>query len=994
MQRPLSSGRRRSPWPLAFVVAGTITCGGGDSLQVPDEPVPAFVKILQGDAQQGVVGDPLPDSIVVKVTDAGGAPVPGRRVSFLPLDSIPGANISPQSVMTDSGGRASALLVLGREPGPWNVAAQVSVRAGRVISAELSLTAVVGAADSLAAVRGDGQGGRVGQSLSDSLVVEVVDRFGNPVPGVTVSWSAGGGGQVSDASTETGADGATGVTRRLGSRTGSQSTTATVAGLMGSPLVFHHSAVAGDAAALISLRGGGQHGPVSAELLDPLVVRAEDKDGNPIAAGEVRWSASGGGSVSPATSVTDADGITSTRWTLGATLGSQTMTARMTDLQDVVFTATAGTGAPSVLTLQTQPSGTSPSGAAFARQPKVQLRDAAGNAVAADGIDVTAALSDDPGGTLNGTRTIATRNGVASFTTLAISGSAGAYTLEFTSPGATGVSSAAIALTPGDPAALAIRRQPSATATSWQPLETEPTVEVRDGGGNRLDGIRVDASIQGGGSLVGGTSATTSQGVATFEDLAIGGGGGTRTLKFSAGGVTVTSRDIAVTSPPEAAGGRWSSIMTWPVVAVHLHLLPDGTVLSWGKAGVPQVWNPGNGTFVEVPSPALLFCAGHAFLPDGRLLVTGGHISNDHGLPAASLFDWRTRTWASGPAMSWGRWYPTSTTLANGEVLTLAGRDESGTLVTTPEVWLTDGGWRELSTAPLTLPYYPRTFLAPNGKVFVAGPGKMSHYLTTTGTGSWTNVGPMNADYRDYGATVMYLPGKVLTTGGGGADSSSAPTASAEVIDLTSGAPAWRRVASMGKARRHLNAVLLPTGDVLITGGTSASGFDNPAGAVYAAELWNPGTEKWTTLASNHVIRMYHSTSLLLPDGRVLHTGSGDGAGAANERNAEIFSPPYLFRGPRPEISSAPATASYGQAITVGTAQAGTIAKVTLIRLGSVTHAFDQNERLVPLAFSPGGGGLSVTMPANGNLAPPGHYMLFLVNGNGVPSVARLVQLR
>jgi hypothetical protein len=197
----------------------------------------------------------------------------------------------------------------------------------------------------------------------------------------------------------------------------------------------------------------------------------------------------------------------------------------------------------------------------------------------------------------------------------------------------------------------------------------------------------------------------------------------------------------------------------------------------------------------------------------------------------------------------------------------------------------------------------------------------------------------------------------------------------------------------MAKARRHLNAVLLPTGDVLVTGGTSASGFDTPAGAVFTAELWNPGTEKWTTLSSNHVIRMYHSTSILLPDGRVLHTGSGDGAGAANEKNAEIFSPPYLFRGPRPEISSAPSSATYGQSISVGTAQAAGIAKVTLIRLGSTTHAFDQNQRLVPLNFSGGAGGLSVTMPANGNIAPPGHYMLFLVNGNGVPSVARIVQL-
>jgi galactose oxidase-like protein len=973
-------------------VAGSITCGGGD-LQSPDDPIPAFVKVLHGDAQQGEVGQALPDSIVVEVTDAGGAPVPGRVVTFLPLDSIPGAGLSPRTATTDSAGRASALPILGRQPGPWPVEVRVSVRAGRAITAELSLTATVGAPDSLVRARGEGQGGRVGQTLSDSLQVEAVDRFGNPVSGVTVAWSAKGGGTVSAEETETGADGIGAVSRRLGASAGAQSATATAA-LKGSPVVFHHTAYPRDVAVLMPVRGGGQRGPAGSELEGPLVVRAEDENGDPIVNQEVSWSANSGGHPEPATSTTDGDGLAQTRWTLGDDGGTQSLTARMSGLPAVVFGANVGAGAPVALEVETQPSASATSGAAFGRQPRVELRDAGGNFVTADDIEVTVALEDNPGGALAGTRAASTENGVATFTNLSISGATGSYTLRFSSAGLTGTTSGAIALGAGGPADLEIRRQPSASATSWEPLATQPIIEARDGGGNLLDDVRVDASIQGGGSLIGATSATTSDGVATFTTLGIGGGSGIRTIRFTAGDASVVSREITVSTPPEANVGSWSPVMDWPVVAVHLHLLPDGNVLSWGKFGDPQLWNPSSGNFTGLPSPALLFCSGHAFLPDGRLLVTGGHISNDHGLPAASLFDWRTRTWSTGPAMSWGRWYPTSTTLANGEVLTLAGRDESGTVVTTPEVWLTGGGWRKLTGAPLALPYYPRTFLAPNGKVFVGGPSKLSHWLTTSGTGGWTTVGPMDADYRDYGGAVMYAPGKVLAMGGGGADSNSAPTATAEVIDLTSGSPAWRRVGSMAKARRHLNAVVLPTGDVLVTGGTSASGFDNPAGAVFTAELWNPGTEKWTTLSSNHVIRMYHSTSILLPDGRVLHTGSGDGAGAANERNAEIFSPPYLFRGPRPEISSAPSSATYGQSISVGTAQAVGIAKVTLVRLGSTTHAFDQNQRLVPLSFGSNSGRLSVTMPANGNLAPPGHYMLFLVNGNGVPSVARIVQLR
>src|SRR3989449_9917930 len=142
----------------------------------------------------------------------------------------------------------------------------------------------------------------------------------------------------------------------------------------------------------------------------------------------------------------------------------------------------------------------------------------------------------------------------------------------------------------------------------------------------------------------------------------------------------------------------------------------------------------------------------------------------------------------------------------------------------------------------------------------------------------------------------------------------------------------------MAFPRRHLNATVLPTGDVLVTGGTSAGGFNEPLGAVHAAELWSPATGTWTLMASNSVIRIYHSTSLLLPDGRVLHTGSGDAAGAVNELNYELFSPPYLFRGPRPTITSAPpGTVTYGQTVFVETVYAVTIAKVSLIRFGSVT---------------------------------------------------------
>jgi len=455
--------------------------------------------------------------------------------------------------------------------------------------------------------------------------------------------------------------------------------------------------------------------------------------------------------------------------------------------------------------------------------------------------------------------------------------------------------------------------------------------------------------------------------------------------------IAYTTPDTAPGPPPgpEAQVGQWSAVFPAPIVQLHVHLLTDGTVLSWGRIGDPQVWDPATGAFTAVPSPSWLFCAGHDFLPDGRLLVAGGHIADGHGLPNTNLFDPATHAWQVAPAMAQGRWYPTNTTLPDGEMLTVGGTDENMTIDTIPEVW--DGThWRQLTTAKLALEWYPRLFVAPDGRIFNAGEEQPSRWLDVSGTGRWTdgprrNFGP----WRGYGSAVMYLPGKILYVGGG-----DPATNTAEIIDLNQSNPSWVYTGSMAYARRQINATLLPTGDVLVTGGTGAPGFNNAAGAVHAAELWSPTTGTWTTLASNAVIRMYHSTSLLLPDGRVLHTGSGDGANAPRELSYELYSPPYLFRGARPSLTGfTPTVVGYGQTVRVDTPDGASITKVTFIRTGSVTHAMDQAARLVPLAFVAVSGGISVTLPASRTTAPPGPYMLFLVNGNGVPSVGRITRL-
>jgi hypothetical protein len=197
----------------------------------------------------------------------------------------------------------------------------------------------------------------------------------------------------------------------------------------------------------------------------------------------------------------------------------------------------------------------------------------------------------------------------------------------------------------------------------------------------------------------------------------------------------------------------------------------------------------------------------------------------------------------------------------------------------------------------------------------------------------------------------------------------------------------------MAFARRHHNLTVLPTGEVLATGGVAGTKFNDLTKPVRAAEIWNPSNKKWRTLASNAVTRGYHGNAILLPDGRVLHAGSGDADVTPRELSAELFSPPYLFAGPRPTITSAPGTARYGTTFRVLTPNASSISKLSLIRLGSATHGFDMNQRYVTLGFTKNASGLTVTVPKNRNRIPPGHYMLFIVNGSGVPSVARIVQI-
>lgn len=451
--------------------------------------------------------------------------------------------------------------------------------------------------------------------------------------------------------------------------------------------------------------------------------------------------------------------------------------------------------------------------------------------------------------------------------------------------------------------------------------------------------------------------------------------------------------------------GQWSGVMNLPIIPIHSHMLPTGKVLYWdrhistGPAADdeinPRLWDPvsdpGMTNVVKSSHPMLeMFCSGHVFLRDGSLFVAGGHNGSDgYGLISSFTYDAVNDIWTRQADMNAGRWYPSASILSNGDVLVASGSSTPGVTNTLPQVYQpSTNTWRDLSTATMGLSLYPMLHLAPNGKVFMSGPDTTTRYLDTSGTGAWTTVATTKSGvYRDYGTSIVYDYGKILILGGG------TPTATAEVIDLNAPTPDWRLVPSMAYARRQVCGVIMADGQILVTGGTSSGGFNDGTGSVYAAEIWDPVAETFTTVAPAAKERLYHSETLLLPDGRILSQGGGHPAGGAglDQYNAEIYSPPYLFKGAKPVIASAPARFAWGEVINVTTPDAASIAKVHLIRLGSATHALNMDQRICRLSFTAGAGSLSVAAPPDANLCPPGYYMMFIVNTDGVPSAAKMV---
>lgn len=477
--------------------------------------------------------------------------------------------------------------------------------------------------------------------------------------------------------------------------------------------------------------------------------------------------------------------------------------------------------------------------------------------------------------------------------------------------------------------------------------------------------------------------------------------------------------------PPEATTGRWSvSGSQLPTRSMHATLLRDGRVLLLAGSGNDynnfqagsfrtSVWNPSTGAFLNINTPEDMFCSGHVTLPDGRVLIMGGTASYAgapageafRGLRTSYIFDPATNAFTKTPNSAIeGHWYPTMTKIENGNIWAAGGytHKTGGGGSTSIEMFDSNSAlWGSATSVPQInrfLGLYPHMFLLADGRMFYTGGHTFGE--PQPGTGSflydWRSKsigdipGLRNVGLRDQAGSVLLPPAQNQTfmIAGGGSTDHGGATNSVDLVSMNQGSPSWHPGPNVpgAQGRMYLNLTTLPDRTVLASNGATG----NRTGNVFAAGLYNPATNAWTTAAADPVGRNYHSIALLLPDGRVA-VFSSNPVDSSWEARISLYEPPYLFKGTRPTVT-APGDATYGQSISLGVT--GNVVSASLTSPMSSTHQTDTNSRLVDLPITGTGGTRTATVPTNPALLPPGPYMLTVLDDKGAVSTAKWVNIR
>jgi hypothetical protein len=552
-------------------------------------------------------------------------------------------------------------------------------------------------------------------------------------------------------------------------------------------------------------------------------------------------------------------------------------------------------------------------------------------------------------------------------------------------------------------------------------------------------GTAVAAVVTTGGTALSTSEASSAQHASAAGHTHAAG----HALASASNQVVVGSSPVALNQPAEPflgkvlpastahVTGMYSTLAAWPLLGIHMALLPNGHVVSYGSpVGVAKQgglsyddWDPALGVGTDAHRQAASmhqydsFCNALEQLPDGRLLMVGGNSTT-----ATMLYDPATGHQTMGAQLARQRWYASVLRLPDDRVLVLGGGNyynfnaylkpnDNSTVATTPEIGTGAGAWTQLTGANSTVAFgakdnrwwYPRAYVAPDGQVFGVSYDQMWK-LDPAGTGRVTALGALPAPIGVSGSSVMYAAGKLLFAGGGqyfnGTD--QVATNRATVVDINGARPVVAETTAMRHARNWHNLTVLPNGEVFANGGTRVGTQAGAANSMYQSELWNPVTGKWRDGATAQRIRTYHSTALLLPGGSVL-TAAGGVPGPEDNFNAEVYYPPYLFTkgtdgrvrwADRPRITSIGGSLTYGGTVALGLADNRRLASVSLIRAASVTHSYSTDQRRVALSFTQNGSTVNAKLPAGANLLPPGSYLLSGVDTNGVPTPAQLVTIK
>ncbi len=463
--------------------------------------------------------------------------------------------------------------------------------------------------------------------------------------------------------------------------------------------------------------------------------------------------------------------------------------------------------------------------------------------------------------------------------------------------------------------------------------------------------------------------------------------------------------------------GNWGDVLDTTIIGIHQVVLEDGKVLFWGGDGKGNafsntqkygIFDPVTGTheILEADHVVKMFCGAGVVLPGtDKVLIAGG---NGTGAPGGQIFDLseQSLTRDSADDMATGRFYPTMVSLSSGQAVVLGGKGTAG-LMGTPEIFTLGEGWRSLDGAKDSDVeenwWYPKAWVNALGEVVyvainktmdnsVAGPAGSFEVmaLDPSGDGSIRKIGELPFRMDSSSPSAMYDVGKIVVM---------SHTGDLWYMDINGDAPTFSLAADLPSDRNHSDMTVMADGRILINGGIADAHAGNEDNPVLESLIFDPYTGETTIADAESVIRNYHSSSVLLNDGRILSMGGGGVGKLVDQMDSQIYTPDYLYNADgtladRLEITGAPDSLRPGDTFIIEVDDAASVARLSFTKTGAVTHSLNMESGRMDLDFKVlDGQRVEVTLPENPNTVGAGNWMLFAIDQQGVPSIAPIISV-